>query len=168
VTESPVDGYELTSVQCSATSQATGGPTSTWTTTGDTTSINLEPEDHVTCVYNNRFVPPHGGLTISKITRGGTGSFGYVVSGGGESHHAHATTTEAGVPVNAEPSLLSLAPGTYTIRERRPTSPDGTWRLVSVRCNGESVTSRPVRVEIRSGAASVAAISTGRRPSGPG
>jgi hypothetical protein len=151
VTERPVDGYALDSVQCSATTQGTGPATSTWTTTGASTSIDLKPEDHVTCVYNNRFVPPHGGLTIAKTTRGGTGNFGYVVSGGGESHPAHATTTEAGVPVNAEPSPLSLAPGTYTIRERRPASPDGTWRLVSVRCNGESVTSRPVRVEVHSG-----------------
>jgi hypothetical protein len=75
VTESPVDGFALDSVQCSATTQATGPPRSTWTITGATTSIALQPEDHVTCVYANRFVPPRGGLTIANITRGGAGRF---------------------------------------------------------------------------------------------
>ncbi len=59
------------------------------------------------------------------------------------------------MPVDAVPSPLSLAPGTYTISERRPSSPDGTWRLVKVRCNGETITSRPVRVEVHSGQGSV-------------
>ena len=149
-----MDNYALSSVQCSATTQGTGPPKSTWTA-GATTSINLVAEEHVTCVYTNRYVPPAGGLTISKITRGGTGSFDYAVSGGGGSHTARATTTAPNVPVDAVPSPLSLAPGTYAVRERRPSSPDGTWRLVKVRCNGEIVTSRPVRVEVHSGQGSV-------------
>jgi hypothetical protein len=165
VTENPVDGFAVDSVQCSATTEGTGPPTSTWTT-GATTSITLQPEDHVTCVYTNRFVPPPGGLTIAKITQGGSGRFGYVVSGGGAAHTAHATTTEPGVPANAEPALTSLAAGTYTIRERRPASSDGTWRLASVRCDGALVTSRPVRVEIRSGEATVCVFVNVFRPRG--
>jgi hypothetical protein len=154
VTEGSVDNYSLSSVQCSATTQGTGPPMSTWTA-GAMTSINLVAGEHVTCVYANRYGPPAGGLTISKITRGGTGSFGYAVSGGGGSHSLRATTTAPNVPVDAVPSPLSLAPGTYTIRESQPASPDGTWRLVSVRCNGTTVTSRPVRVEVHNGQGSV-------------
>jgi hypothetical protein len=157
VTESPVDDYSLTSVDCSATTTGTGPPASTWTA-GRTTTIKLVAGEHVTCVYNNHYVPPGSGLTIRKITLGGTGSFGYRISpasGGGAADRASATTTDPGVPVNATPSLLSLAPGTYAIRERRPASPDGTWRLVRARCNGTVVTTRPVQVDVTAGQGSV-------------
>jgi hypothetical protein len=155
VTEGAVDGYSVSSVQCSATSGGPGPPGSSWTVSGATTTISLVAGEHVTCVYTNQYGPPAGGLTITKITRGGAGTFGYVISGDGGSQHAQATTTKAGVPVDAQPSPLSLAPGTYTIREQRPQSADGRWRLDRVRCNGEIVTSRPVRVQITGGAASV-------------
>jgi len=111
--------------------------------------------EHVTCVYNNQYVPPGSGLTIQKIALGGTGTFGYTVSGAGGSHHASATTTTTGAPVNADPSPMSLAPGTYTIQEQRPTSRDGTWQLVRVTCNGKTVTSRPAQVEVTAGHGSV-------------
>ena len=154
VTEGSVDNYALSSVDCSATTQGTGSPMSTWTA-GATTSITLVAGEHVTCVYNNKYVSPAGGLTISKITRGGKGSFDYAVTGDGGSHSLRATTIAPNVPVDAVPSPLSLAPGTYTIREQQPASPDGTWRLVSVSCNGEAVTARPVQVEVHSGQGSV-------------
>jgi uncharacterized repeat protein (TIGR01451 family) len=158
VTESAVDNYALASVQCSAVSGGPGPPASTWTVRGSTTSINLAAEEHVTCVYTNRYGPPSGGLTISKITRGGTGSFDYVVepASGGAQTHARATTRLPNVPVNAQPSPLSLAPGSYTIRELPTPSPDGSWRLVSVRCNGQAEsTTGPVTVDVVSGAGTV-------------
>ena len=70
----------------------------------------------------------------------------------GEVHRAEATTTQPGVPVDAVPSLLSLAPGRYVIAEQRPRSPDGRWHLRHVSCNGASrSTTKPFAVEIRSG-----------------
>ena len=121
------------------------------------TSITLVAGEHVTCVYSNTYVPPTGGLTIRKITKGGVGSFRYLISpvSGGQPNRAQATTTEPNVPVDAQPSPLSLAPGTYEIRERPSTSPDGSWRLVAANCNGaRRATGQPVEVTIQSGAAS--------------
>lgn len=151
VTEGAVGGYRLESVSCSS---ANGTSTSTYA--GPTVHIALAALDHVTCTYTNRYVPPSGGLTIRKITRGGVGTFSYLVtpaSGAGSRHRASATTIEPNVPVNATPSPLTLAPGTYTIRERAPSTRDGRWRLRSVVCNeGSRSTTRPVQVTIRSGA----------------
>ena len=108
-----------------------------------------------TCVYENAYVPPPGGLTIRKVTLGGVGTFSYTVTpspGRGEVHQAHATTTQPGVPVDAVPSLLSLAPGHYVIGEQKPTSPHGRWHLRHVSCNGASrSTTKPFAVEIHSG-----------------
>ena len=157
VTEGPVDNYKLSSVQCSVVAEGGVPPKSTTSVTGATTSITLVAGEHVTCVYSNTYVPPTGGLTIRKITKGGVGSFRYLISpvSGGQSNRAQATTTEPNVPVDAEPSPLSLAPGTYEIRERPSTSPDGSWRLVAANCNGaRRATGQPVEVTIQSGAAS--------------
>lgn len=96
-------------------------------------------------------MPPQGGLTIRKITLGGVGSFRYTISGGGQTHTAKATTTEARVPVDADPSPLSLDPGTYTIRERRPSSKDGSWRLVAVRCNGAAANHHRITATVSAG-----------------
>ena len=154
VTEGAVADYKLTSIHCTATAAGGGPGQSTSTITGATTSIGLVAGEHVTCVYSNEYVPPQGGLTIEKVSRGGIGSFGYTVqpSGGGATHRVRATTTIAGVPAAAQPALPGLAPGAYTIRERVPITPDGRWRSVRVRCNGvrQSAT-RPVHVDIRSG-----------------
>ncbi len=166
VTEGGVANYALSSVQCSATASGAGPLTSTWIVNGATRSIHLVAGEHVTCVYINRYVPPAGGLTISKITRGGTGTFSYAVSGGGATQAAKATTNVPNVPVNAMPSLLSLAPGTYTIREMPPGSPDRTWNLLSVRCDGQTVTSRPVQIVIRSVEGSVCTFINGFTPRG--
>jgi len=47
VTESTVQDFKLTRVQCSATA-----------------SIHLVADEHVTCVYTNTYQEPSGGLTI--------------------------------------------------------------------------------------------------------
>ena len=119
-------------------------------------AIHLVAGEHVTCTFTNRYVPPPGGVTIRKITEGDVGTFAYTVrptSGGGSSERVSATTTEEGVPVNAEPSLQSLAPGAYEIEEGLPSSPQGSWRLTSVHCSDSSrARSEPVTVTIRSSA----------------
>ncbi len=152
VTEGAVDGYRLDRISC-RTDQGTSRFSISFPTA--TVAIRLAALDHVTCIYTNRYVPPSGGLTITKTTRGGVGTFRYRVTpvSGGPSHRATAMTTEPNVPVNATPSPLTLAPGKYRIREGIPTSPDGRWRLVSVRCNGTSFSRPPVTVTITSGSA---------------
>ncbi len=156
VTEGSVPNHVLTGVTCTAVTLPGGTPVVPhYTVDGGKTSITLAANEHVTCTYLNSYVPPDkGGLTITKITRGGVNSFRYLVQGEGESHKATATTQEPGVPAAAEPTPLALAPGTYTIRERPKPVVGGHWRLVSVRCNGvkQSVT-EPVTVQIHAGVA---------------
>lgn len=152
VTESSAANYGVPSISCLS---ASGAPANV-TVSGATVTIHLVALDHVTCTYTNTYVPPPGGLTITKVTNGGVGSFDYdvtPVSGqGGGMVHATATTAVEGVPATAQPSLTGLAPGTYQIVEHRPTGTGGRWRLVDVTCNGaaRSVTS-PFEVTIASG-----------------
>ena len=150
VTEGAVANYRLDRIHCTSSAG-----TSEFTVNGSTAQIHLAEGDHATCVYENAYVPPPGGLTIRKVTLGGVGTFSYAVTpspGRGEVHQAQATTTQPRVPVDAVPSLLSLAPGHYVIGEQTPTSPDGRWHLRDVSCNGASrSTTKPFAVEIRSG-----------------
>jgi len=157
VEESPVAGYQLAGLSCTAQAPGGGPASSTVDVSGATAAIHLVAGEHVTCVYTDRFVPPHGGLTIRKMTIGGVGRFEYtvtLVSGHGETHYAHATTTEPDVVVGAQPSPLSLSPGRYRIRERAPSSSAGSWHLRSVDCNGATESRhRRVEVDVASGAA---------------
>ena len=157
VTESAVANYKLADLACHA--EAAGGAPGASTTdiSGATASTHLVAGEHVTCVYTNRYVPPTGGLTIRKLTTGGVGQFGYTVTpvpGPGRIHHATATTTQPNIAVDAQPSLLDLAPGRYRISESPPASSSGEWRLVRVRCDGASrPTAQPVEVNIPAGGA---------------
>ena len=139
VTEGAVDNYSLASLNC-----VSDNGTSTSTYSGTTANIHLAALDHVTCTYTNQFLPPPGGLTIRKITQGGVGQFSFDVTpvGGGTVHTVTATTTQQNVPVNAEPSLTNLAPGTYTIDEHEPETSKGDWNLDSVNCNNVSRSTR--------------------------
>jgi uncharacterized repeat protein (TIGR01451 family) len=169
VTEGGVDNYRLTSVDCTARTLAGGPGKSTMVVKGSTTSIDLVAGEHVTCIYSNEYVPPKGGLTIRKVTRGGVGLFAYRVTpaSGGKSHLAHATTTQPNVPVDAEPSPLNLAPGTYTIRERATPTTEGHWRTVRVRCNdADRATTHPVQVTIRSGVSTTCTFVNAFTPAG--
>jgi uncharacterized repeat protein (TIGR01451 family) len=153
VTERIVDAYSLTSIGCTATTPGGGPAQSTTTITGGRAAIHLVAHEHVTCVYNNAYVPPTGNLTINKISRGGAGDFDYTVTpdSGGGAHRLRATTTQTGVPVAATPELPHLAPGGYTVRERSPVSADGHWQPVSVNCDGtQHNATSPLHVEIRS------------------
>ena len=157
VTEGAVANYKLAGVSCRAETAGGGTGASTVDISNTTASIHLVAGEHVTCVYTNRYVPPSGGLTIRKVTTGGVGQFGYTVtpvSGHGGVRLARATTTQPNVAVDAQPSLLSLAPGRYRIGESKPSSSGGDWRLVGVRCDGVSrSTAQPVQVNIPTGGA---------------
>ncbi len=153
VTEGSVPSYRLASLDCTAVASDGGPGQSTTTISGGTAAIHLVAGEHVTCVYDNTYVPPTGNLTIDKITRDGVGSFGYTVTHpGGPDHHLTAHTTEEHVPATAAPALPDLEPGAYTIHEHEPVSEDGHWRSVSVDCDGtHEPATRPVHVEIASG-----------------
>lgn len=155
VTEDGIDNYILDSISCQAVVSPGGGSgASTVTVSGRSAAIHLVAGEQVTCTFTNRYVPPPGGLTIRKITEGDVGTFAYRVTptAGGDTHHVSATTTEEGTPVDAEPSLQSLAPGAYTITEQLPHPADGTWRLTSAHCTDSTAARHtPVSVTIRSG-----------------
>jgi hypothetical protein len=156
ITEGAVTDYRLKSVEC-ATAGAGGGPgTSTTTTSGRTLSVALGAGDTVDCTFVNEWVAPTGSLTIAKISEGGVGSFEFLVSpvtGGGEPTLVTATTSRDGVPVEAGPesSLAALAPGTYTIAERKPVDPAGGWTLVGAECDGAAKDTRDVTVTVARG-----------------
>jgi uncharacterized repeat protein (TIGR01451 family) len=170
VTEGDVANFRLSDLTCRALAPGGGTGTSAVDLSGSTASIYLVAGEHVTCVYTNSYVPARGGLTIRKVTPGGIGQFGYTVtpaSGNGSAHHAHATTTTAKVAVDAQPSPLSLPPGRYQIRESRPTTSEGRWRLLQVRCDGKSIAvSGPVDIDIASGEAVTCTFLNGFVPSG--
>ncbi len=135
-----------------------------------TASITLAPEDTVTCTYVDEFVPPPGGLTIRKLTLGGTGRFTFAAAppAGGAPTDAVAETHEQGLAVDADPSPLSLAPGAYRLSETSPAdSAAGRWSLSSVNCDGQELApTQPINVTINSGTPTVCTLTNTFTPSG--
>ena len=104
--------------------------------------ITLRARDLVTCTFTDALTPADGQLFIEKLTRGGTGLFGFEIfpSGGDRpTAEAQARTEERNVPVAADPSPLELGPGDYRIEERLPRRRAGEWRLKRVFCNADTV-----------------------------
>ncbi|HVV90447.1 MAG TPA: hypothetical protein VHB53_08135 [Solirubrobacterales bacterium] len=156
VSEGAVADYRLKAVECTSTGSGGGPGTSTTATNGGTLSIALGAGDTVDCTFVNEWVQPTGGLTIAKITEGGVGAFEFLVSpvgGGGEATAVTATTSRDGVPINAVPesALAELAPGTYTIAERKPVNPAGGWTLLAAECDGVAKDPRDVTVTVLAG-----------------
>jgi hypothetical protein len=171
VTEGSVAGYSLNSVNCTATAGGGGPGTSTTRTSGGTLSVNLAAGETVDCTFVNRWAPPTGDLTIAKVTDGDAGGpFDFLVAAGADDHGTivSATTSQAGVPVNAGPesSLADLAPGTYTITETGPVNPAGAWNLVGVQCNGVPRDTRDVSVTITAGSRTVCTFTNRLVPAG--
>ena len=117
--------------------------------------IYLAPKDHVTCTYEDEFVPPPGKLTVRKLTLGGTGTFGFAVNpvtGKAATIDLSATTLEEGIAVDAAPAP-ELAPGEYTIAETsKPAKARGTWTETAVGCDngGSYQPGKPISVKIES------------------
>ena len=98
-------------------------------------SVDLAAADTVTCTHTDRPVPPPAGLLLSKVTRGGIGSFDFDVSGPEQAAQTIATTAP-GMAVAGE--QLTLAPGTYGVAEQPPApAPAGSWSLARVTCDGQ-------------------------------
>lgn len=158
-------GWRLAQLTCST---AAGSAVST-DLVGARAEIRLAPGDTVTCTYVNEVRPPAGELFIRKLTRGGIGSFDFDVTpvGGGAGVKAHAETEEERVAVDAQPSPLTLSPGTYRIDEHLPESRAGRWRLDNVICGGRlAAASESTEVTITDGAGATCTFENSFAPSG--
>ena len=94
------------------------------------------------CTFRNVFIP-RGSLAIDKVTEGGIGTAGFVISPKGHPSiqlRKQATTTRTGVPVRATGFPTERLPlGGYVIQETARPLPDQEWALTIVRCNGEAI-----------------------------
>jgi uncharacterized repeat protein (TIGR01451 family) len=131
VDEEVPEGWKLTGLHCeSAVSEVTSDLKTA------SVSIDLAAGDTVTCTYIDALEPPKGTLLLRKVTRGGTGTFGFKVVGadGSTVKSTRIETSEEGVPAYARPLILD--PGRYRILEHSPKDPKGIWRAVDASCDG--------------------------------
>ncbi|HET6870664.1 MAG TPA: DUF11 domain-containing protein [Solirubrobacteraceae bacterium] len=162
--EQTLPGWTLAGLTCSS---ASGGSSTTTDLATGTASVTLAAGDTVTCTYTDSVTPPPAGLTISKRTLGGTGSFDFsVTNAAGTSQHQTITTTQDGVSTAGNP--LSLPPGDYKLGEIRPPStPNGHWTLDSVSCDGQDLGSDgPFSVSLTSGTGAACEFTNTFVPSG--
>lgn len=118
-------------------------------------TVTIESGKASVCTFVNAFIP-HGSISVSKVTQGGTGtaSFNIVpITGPPTPHIQDATTTTPGVAVDAKPRTPAdatgqLPLGPYRITEQPPLSSTGNWGLTAVECNGVLMPSDQGTVEI--------------------
>jgi uncharacterized repeat protein (TIGR01451 family) len=151
VVEDAQDGWSLTSLSCTSASSTT-----TTDLAARSVQINLTAGDTVTCTFTNRLTPPAGALVLRKVTEDGTGSFPFSIRDADGDVVARRTLTTRAPGGLGAVRVIKLEPGRYTIRERRPATGQGIWRLSGVRCNGARRDPRqPVTVEITAGRGAV-------------
>ena len=131
----------LESLNCVSKLAGQGGTGSTWRAIGDDprqpgASIRLAEGDVMTCRFVDSASLPASGLVLRKITRNGTGAFGFDVTGTQETSVTAETTLPGLVAVaGPEGNTLGLPSGSYRIEETSPASSGaGTWALESVSC----------------------------------
>ncbi|PIS41930.1 MAG: hypothetical protein COT25_00455, partial [Candidatus Kerfeldbacteria bacterium CG08_land_8_20_14_0_20_42_7] len=119
VSETPVNGWDLSGIQCSVTS-VNGG---TQTVNLPTLSINLAEGENVTCTYKNDRQPGTiSGYKWKDLNSNGVwdngepGLQGWTINLGGD---ATANTTTA---ANGSYSFVNLTPGNYTLSETQKTN----------------------------------------------
>ena len=110
------------------------------------TDVALANGDDVDCTYKNTFRRPPSGLTLRKVSTGGTGRFGFDIDGDdGRVEGAFAETLTPGLSALVEPAddIADLPAGTYTVTETTPPDVGGTWTLDRVDClPGDAVSNR--------------------------
>ena len=124
---------KLTDIVCTS---KLGSVATSDTATGRT-SVALKPGDDVVCTYKNTFRRPPSGLTLRKVSTGGTGEFGFDIEGEGNTiPNAFARTVEPGLSTLVQPAdeIADLPTGTYTVKETTPPDIGGTWALDHVDC----------------------------------
>lgn len=115
--------------------------TSTTSGSGDNgVAINLVAGDTVTCTFTNSPNPPPNRLELGKFALGGSGEFGFEVTG------PNGSVIDSRTFVVPEEDLVRIGSyemtkaGTYTVTETLPTSPLGTWALTDIVCEGAAGT----------------------------
>lgn len=107
-------------------------------------SITLAAGDTVTCTFTNSPNPPPNRLELGKYAKGGSGEFGFTVTG---PDGATIDTRTLSVPREQLVRIGSYEmtkAGTYTVTETLPTSPKGTWALTAIVCKDATATARVV------------------------
>jgi hypothetical protein len=103
-----------------------------------TVRVTVTSGQGVACTFENRFIP-RGSIAIDKVTRGGVGTTGFVISplsGRPREFLQTATTTRPGRPARARgDSTRRLRLGRYVIQETGTVSErEGSWTLLWIRC----------------------------------
>ena len=134
-TEQAKDGWQPPG-QASCVSE-TGGSVVSYS--GATTSVDLAPDDHVTCTYTNTPTPLGNG-ELWKVSTGAVGTFPFTIAGPTSTEQfPDVTTQQPGVPIRFATRTGSPA-GSYTATEQMPTdfsrTGPGTWRMTNAVCNG--------------------------------
>jgi Domain of unknown function DUF11 len=116
-------------------------------------SVTIGDQEGKVCTFVNRFVP-NGRIVIDKVTTGGVGTFGFLISPRADPERVFeqsATTQEPGRLTRARGDRLRrLRLGRYVIQELGPPdADDGTWSLRLVICDGRVVPAVEGRVTIR-------------------
>ena len=106
------------------------------------TDVLLAKGDDVVCTYKNSFRRPPSGLTLRKISAGGTAHLRLQDRGRGLADRRRIRRRHqpnlSGVLVTPTDKIADLSPGTYTVTETTPGDDGGTWSLDSVSCTPNS------------------------------
>ena len=135
--------WRLTGVRCNGSTRDPGEPV----------RVNVNAGRGAVCTFTNRLDRP-GRIAISKVTLGGVGTAGFVISPLGDptvQRRQLATTRRPGVPARARGQSTSELPfGRYVIRETAITAAQGqVWSLIAVTCNRRLVPFAQGRAVIR-------------------
>jgi uncharacterized repeat protein (TIGR01451 family) len=125
--------WALTGVTCNDEDRGTDNPV----------SVTLAAGTGTVCTFENRYTPK-GTIRLSKETRGGTGTFGFVVNSVGTTpprrYEQSATTTAENDTVRALGDDTGNLPlGSYEITETTSASATTAWRVNGAICNGKAV-----------------------------
>ena len=140
---SPPGGrWEQVSAICNARTRSATGPI----------TVAISAGRGQVCVFTNRFVPS-GSIAIGKVTRGGIGTTGFVVSRIGAPARQYRQSAETRAPgevaVARGDSTQRLVLGRYAIQETGTVpEEDGRWDLLSVNCGGRQRAFAQGRVEV--------------------
>jgi uncharacterized repeat protein (TIGR01451 family) len=135
--------WRLTRVKCNGRERDAGEPV----------TVNITGGRGAVCTFTNRLDRP-GRIAISKVTLGGVGTAGFVVSPLGdpaEQRRQFATTRREGVPARARgQSTSELRFGRYVIQETALSADqEELWSLTAVTCNRRLVPFEQGRAIVR-------------------